>query len=396
MPGFAVNTKILMFDGTSNAVQDMEIGDKIMGPNAKAKIVTKITKKNGKMYEVIPVKGLPYRVPGDHILYLKATTGGMISWIEKEETFRVRWLKNFKIRSKFFSVTNYDSKKNALKEAQQFLENDAEKIDGYTKYGCIIRISINEFVNLPKSIQRLYKGFSCGLDFDENNIGVDPYALGYWLGDGYSSCTGITTAEQEVVEYFEQFASENNLVFKKIGGSKYGYYVTSGKFTGGYGKNSFLNFLKKYDLLYNKHIPDDYKFNSRENRLKLLAGLIDSDGHNAGNVYDFVFKSEKLADDVIFLARSLGFKAFKTKCQKTCTNSSRGRVTGTYYRFQIYGDGLEEIPCLLKRKQCHKRQQIKNASVTGLTIKFVGKQDYYVIETTGTGLFLEDFTVVHK
>ena len=80
-----------------------------------------------------------------------------------------------------------------------------------------------------------------------------------------------------------------------------------------------------------------------------------------------------MADDVIFLARSLGFKAHKTKCRQTCTNSSRGRVTGTYYRFIIYGEGLEKVPSLLKRKQTHKRVTKKNARVTGIRIKYYGK-----------------------
>lgn len=169
---------------------------------------------------------------------------------------------------------------------------------------------------LPNSIRRLFKGYSMGLNFEEQEIDVDPYILGYWLGDGHSNCTGITTAESEVIKYFEEYAEKNKLFFKKNGNSKYGYYVTSGKLKGPHGRNSFLNFLKNNNLINNKHIPDNYKMTSEENRLKLLAGLIDSDGHNARNTYDFIFKSEKLADDIIFVARSLGFKAHKKQCKK--------------------------------------------------------------------------------
>ncbi|UWF82784.1 MAG: Homing endonuclease [Bacteriophage sp.] len=42
--------------------------------------------------------------------------------------------------------------------------------------------------------------------------------------------------------------------------------------------NWLLNELRNLKVLNNKHIPDDYIFDSRENRLKLLAGLIDTDG----------------------------------------------------------------------------------------------------------------------
>ena len=87
---------------------------------------------------------------------------------------------------------------------------------------------------------------------------------------------------------------------------------------------------------------------------------------------------------------------FKNKCTKTCTNSSNGPVTGTYYRFIIYGEGLEDIPSLLKRKQAKPRKQKKDASVTGLKIKSIGKQTYYILKTNCTRFLLDDFTVVHK
>ena len=44
--------------------------------------------------------------------------------------------------------------------------------------------------------------------------------------------------------------------------------------------------MRKYNLICNKHIPHDYKCNSKENRLKLLAGLID-------NPYDVLTETNK-------------------------------------------------------------------------------------------------------
>lgn len=101
--------------------------------------------------------------------------------------------------------------------------------------------------------------------------------------------------------------------FKKIGNSKYDYSVTTGTKKGKPGRNPFLNFLKDNKLIDNKHIPNTYKFNSEEKRLKLLAGIIDSDGYYNNGYYDFTLESEKLADDIIFVARSLGFKCLKKK-----------------------------------------------------------------------------------
>ena len=37
---------------------------------------------------------------------------------------------------------------------------------------------------------------------------IDPYILGYWLGDGISQNIGISTMEEEIVEYFDDYCKE--------------------------------------------------------------------------------------------------------------------------------------------------------------------------------------------
>ena len=83
--------------------------------------------------------------------------------------------------------------------------------------------------------------------------------------------------------------------------------------------NKFKNFVNEVNPSVNEawdeHIPMVYKCNSRENRLKLLAGLLDSDGYLCHDkcTFEFSQKSEKLIDDVIYLCRSLGFACYKYK-----------------------------------------------------------------------------------
>jgi hypothetical protein len=58
-----------------------------------------------------------------------------------------------------------------------------------------------------------------------------------------------------------------------------------------------------------------------------LAGLIDTDGSHWDGVFEFVSKSKQLADDVVFVARSLALAAYV----------SPKPVNGvTYYRFYIW------------------------------------------------------------
>lgn len=92
----------------------------------------------------------------------------------------------------------------------------------------------------------------------------------------------------------------------------------------------------------------------------------------------------------------MGFSCYKKKCKKACTNAPGGPKTGDYFRCTISGKGLEEIPNLIPRKRATPRQQIKDALVTGITLKDVGVFKNYHIYTDQKQYLLADFTVRHK
>jgi P4 family phage/plasmid primase-like protien len=146
--------------------------------------------------------------------------------------------------------------------------------------------------------------------------------------------------------------------------------------------------------LNNKHIPDIYKFNSKENRLKILAGIIDSDGHyqKNSNQYEITLKNEQLIDDILYLSRSLGFSCTKKNVQKRCKD-----FVGDYFNLIIYGNGIEEIPVLLGRKKSHERIKNKNSSYYSFTIDKVEDNYYYGFEIDKNHRYLMgDFTVTHN
>lgn len=136
---------------------------------------------------------------------------------------------------------------------------------------------------------------------------------------------------------------------------------------------------------------------SRHKRLQLLAGLLDSDGSLQNGCYDFIQKRENLLDETIFLARSLGFSAYKSAEYKTCTNGANGPVTGLYYRCSISGEGIEEIPCKIPRKQAKPREQVKDVLVTGMKLeKIENPITTYRIITDKDKFLMSDFTVRHS
>ena len=338
------DTEILMYDGSIKKVQDIQVGDLLMGDDSTPRNVLTLARGMEQMYKITSKKGDSYICNESHILSLKSSA--------------------------------YHSKS--------------------IKKGDIIDISVKEFLNLPKCFhgkRGVLLGYKVPIQFEEQSIEFDPYLLGYWLGDGASRHTRITTQESSVIKYMvELFKNKHTDLYLRYTGSQYDYRINSIKH-----KNSFNNFLRTNNLLNNKHIPNNYLCNSRKIRLELLAGIIDSDGYFNKNCIEITQKNEKLLDNIIYLARSLGFACYKKQVEKVCTNAKNGPKKGIYFLTNIYGKGIEEIPTLCPRKKGYVRKQIKDALTYRLQIEKLDIDEYYGFEIDGNRRFvLADFTVTHN
>lgn len=304
----AKNTPIIMYDGSVKMVQDIKIGDKLMGDDSALRNVTSLARGKEKMYKIKQKKGDEYIVNESHILSLKLTK------VDKNSTY--------------FYINN---KK-------------------YKKYD-IIDISVLDYLNLNKIDKSRLKGFKVGIEFEKKETDFDPYMLGIWLGDS----TKINVEELDL---------EN--------------------------KNSLTEVLTRFDLINNKHIPNIYKTNDKEVRLKLLAGILDSNSKFCNNYYRISQKNKKLADDIVFLARSLGFYV-------SISESYKYKTKDLYYNFSISGNGLEDIPVLNKRENILKKRYNKDALNTEINIEELEIDDYYGFTIDGNSRFLlGDFTVTHN
>jgi 2'-5' RNA ligase len=337
----APGTPVLMYDGTIKKIEDIVVGDMLMGPDSKPRAVLSLAHGREEMYRVTPVKGDPYEVNESHILSLKMTTG---------------------------TKTKHDGK--------------------------IVNIPITEYVAKSAHWRHCAKGYRVGVEFPEQDVPLPAYWVGAWLGDGTSHIAGITTVDPEVISYVDWMAEYCGLtinVNNSSGTRTPTYILTTGQRFAGY--NVVKKKMKDLHLLRNKHIPQVYKANSRAKRLELLAGLIDTDGSPSGGGYDFISKWQRLAEDTAFVARSLGLAAYVTPCVKTCKNNGK---KGRYYRVSISGD-CSIIPVRIRRKKVEPRKQKKSVLVTGVKVKTIGEGEYFGFQITGDGLFmLGDFTVTHN
>jgi hypothetical protein len=376
----AKDTPILMYDGTIKMVQDIMVGDILMGDDSTPRKVLSLAQGTDDMYDIIPTKGDKYTVNSEHILVLKYNSF-CVSYNKNQpnKPYVAEFLNKEKLTT---SGKSFKTREEAEAFLKQYQNEDKR----------VVEIEVKDFLKLSPSMQKELKGIRKGVEFANNNeLPLDPYFIGVWLGDGSSRDPKFTTADKEILDYMTKEVGKYGL--SVVHEKRYDYRITG---NGKVGNNYITNTLRKLKLINNKHIPQEYLTSSRKNRLRLLAGLIDTDGsYSKGNGYDIIQKSSPIATGILFLARSLGFAAYSKQCQKSCVYKGE-KKTGTYHRIQISGN-IDQIPVLLERKKANPRQQKKDVLVTGIKVNHVGKGNYYGFTLDGNNRYLlGDFTVTHN
>ncbi|MDO9139453.1 MAG: replicative DNA helicase [Methylobacter sp.] len=346
---FGKGTRILMYSGETKAVEDIQVGDRLMGDDSTPRQVLSLARGREAMYWVRQNKALDYRVNEAHILSLKRSRN-----------------------------------------------------EGRHSNGDVLNILLTDYLKASTKFQSNYKGYKVAVEFAEQPLPVCPYFLGLWLGDGVSAAVDIATTDTEVIDYLRAYAAEldlhltEKLAKDNLGNDKCPLYSISSQLRGNHQNNfSLQKILRELNLLNNKHIPPLFLANSRANRLKLLAGLIDSDGHYAHKykVYEITQKNAALAAQIKFLCDSLGFRTSLIAKQASI------KTTGyqcTVYRLRFSGD-INAIPVRVARKKAAAWTCNRTWQQTGIRIEYDREDDYYGFVCDGNRLFLlEDMTVVHN
>lgn len=154
------------------------------------------------------------------------------------------------------------------------------------------------------------------VEFEEQEIDLHPYLVGMWLGDGSKGKPRYTKPYPEPTDYLRGLGYD---ITDEARGSRYVRSI------------SHLMTDPVFNLgSHDRYIPRDYLINSADNRWELFCGLMDADGEvQASGSIGYSTSSKNLADDVLFLARSLGFKVMQHPTTKV----------------GAYGDDIETVLC---------------------------------------------------
>ena len=349
-------TEVIMADGRLKKVEDIVIGDQVMGDDGTPRTVLQVHTGTDQMYKITPRCGDVQVVNSKHIIYGK---------------------------HRDYNKKTYEPFTMKAEDYYNMISANPRKKDGY------------------KLVH------SKAVSFPHQEVPIEPYMFGLWLGDGDSSKARITSKDSEIIDYLYSFAAKYNFILQDEActNSKGCRHLTLTTPTGK--KNHFHTWLRHLNVFNDKDIPDCYLYNDRDTLLQVLAGLVDSDGtYNPKTQIVEITQYDghkKIIDKAEYICHLLGFRV-KRSIRYSKERIFSGRtIKGNVlqHRLQILY-GHSEIPCKIARKRSIDRKGDKKKSSldrldTTFKIEKAGIDDYYGFSLDGNKLFLlKDFTVCHN
>lgn len=350
---FKKNTPILMYDGNIKMVQDVNVGDNLMGDDSTPRKVLSLGSGRDTMYKIKNDDGETYTVNSEHILCLKYCNKNTIKNDNKYNRYVVTWFDNVdvKIKYKYFYYDSKTSVKSSqllcLEAAKTFIRSIKQNVSN------ICEISVKRYLKLPKNIKRSLKGYYAPVEFSEKNVKIHPYIIGFLLGK----------------------SNENHR------NSKFLY-----------------DLFDKYSIKKTKGIPYNYLCNSRKARLLLLAGLLDTSETSGSetNCFKLSNYNKQMINDIVYLCRSLGLLCSR-KIQNYGSKIYKGvKIEHNICDIHISGDVISQIP-FLKSHNINCKNNSKTELVSSIRVKRLKEDDYYGFMIDNNERFLlGNFIVTHN
>lgn len=312
--------------------KEQPLSSKILTPTGwitmgEVKVGTKVIGADGKACEVVGVypKGVKdvYRVSFDDGSFVdcglehlwEVQTRADRSKEDKKRIVNTKeMLKNFKIVDKYHTYNNYS-------------------------------------IRLVEPIEFKYKE-----KINENDI--KPYILGTLIANGSltSKTLSFSTGEKDVIEKIKEKLPQSLKITETK--KQFVYVIRKAQEErdklGHFLKNEYLLKIEEYGLYgkksNKKFIPKKYLYANRENRIELLKGLMDGDGHITKEgwcIYNTT--SEELKDDFLELVRGLGGKASFSK-KKAGYKNKEGIYVKCNDVYQI-NFSIKILPVEVKKKK---------------------------------------------
>lgn len=298
--GFARDTKVLMYDGSFKKAEDIKVGDEVMGIDSKPRKVLSVRQGQTDMYRVKTYNNLQFVCAAKTKLVL------------------------------------------VYKNSDRLVPLVAERYKQKTA-----------------NWKRSHHLMGAAIEFPDREVPLEPYFVGLWLMRGV--CVGkdivfyVKFDELFFSNYLFKFAYRYNLPCSQSGritkaAGNQGFEIRFPNRQINSQKLNLYEELEKLGITDNKFIPSVYFVNSKEKRLKLLAGILDSHGRVSQERLLFIRKRNKrLIDDIANLALLLGIRTSRKTVSEPIKLVAEGTSYVAYERV-YFGPGVVHIPMLNKFK----------------------------------------------
>jgi hypothetical protein len=242
------------------------------------------------------------------------------------------------------------------------------------------------------------------VEFNEKELPINPYVLGVMLGDGYMKSSRFTTKDIEIVDEVRRTNSVKISIKERCRDIDKGNVLVKECLFDVcvYGITDKIKNLGLYDKKSDtKFIPSNYLFNSIENRVELLRGLLDTDGNvrkNGG--IEYVSTSKDLIENVRWLVLSLG--GFCKLSSKLPTYTYKGvKKTGKEaYKLTIsFPEKNNIIPFKLSRKNDRVINRVKydnNKFIKSIEYSHDEEATCIMVDNDEHLFVTDDFIVTHN
>nr|CAG8506850.1 6173_t:CDS:10 [Entrophospora candida] len=435
-------TKFIMYDGSEKAVEEIVVGDKLMGDDSTARNVHSITRGIGQMYKIIPNEhsspAEPFTCNDEHILVLAISEKPKIQHFinnstEKSPCYKVKWYSHdpisnsIKLNCKTFTYQSNNTIDEEIKQKQA--QTFCSKVPDLTCNNFKWEISVKQFLSYKKSIQnvcRMYKPsevhFSAfkgqfkkvldnvlGFDSTDDQIKSFSWLIGAWIAGGFKKSI-LTNKSAKIVKNqmteklegcgkllglslrFYKFNKNNDEIIKIE-------YKTLKNENDEYSQlhNKFTNLLSRLEILDGNNVPNFMMMEDIETvRLPLLGGLLDAGGYFVeGREYSFELEQRNIAERVARIANLSGFRVNNFNTITKIGNKSRNpfgeiksnnKAKAECFSLFITGGNINDIPTIVKNKSVQNLVNDPSDYTWKFNVETLQHDDYYGFTVDGNPL----------
>lgn len=163
-----LDTPVMMADGHIKKVQDISVGDCVMGPYAESKRVISVCSGQEEMYCVKQSYGDDFTVNKSHILTLKLCTNPIVFENCTRKEYFLKWVDKDGMHCNVFKYTDEITR-------EAIHENIMLNLHKYPRKGHIIDISVEEYLTRSNQWRKSFKGFKMAVEYPEKSVCLSPH-----------------------------------------------------------------------------------------------------------------------------------------------------------------------------------------------------------------------------